>query len=229
MKFFESGLTKNVNINSISNGITKIAWDEILRKYEATQYVVGDLSDISSIRWEEKLEDLSDKMLSLLITIGGLCFLIVGITTFIKQNFETPYQVLPFFPQGMVLIFYGTIGTLLGIFQGLTMWWNIGWGFCELDNVSKEVCIYRQGYPGKNEEIRLIFSFKDLNCLKVRTGSGDDSNPFNSQKQLLLCLNDGREIPLLTELIKGISFKEFDYQTMVISRYLKIPITLATR
>nr|AEJ72985.1 hypothetical chloroplast RF4 [Karlodinium veneficum] len=228
MKFFESGLIKNINIKPLLNGIIKITWDKILQVLNKSRYF-NLTYKFKRLWWEEKVGDLSDKMLSLFIIIGGLCFLTVGVITFIKQNFEDSYQIIPFFPQGMILIFYGTIGILLGIFQNLTMWWNIGWGFYELDNVSKEIFIYRQSYPGKNEEIYLTFFFKDLNYLKVLIVLREDLTPVNSQKQLLLYLKDNRKIPILTEFVKKISFKEFDYQTVVISRYLKIPITLATK
>ena len=98
---------------------------------------------------------------------------------------------ISFIPQGIVLLFYGTAGSLLGIFISLTIYWNVGSGYNEYSKATKKVKIYRKGFPVKDRELTLTFSFEDIKSIKMRIKEG-----LNPKRQLLLGLSDSREIPL---------------------------------
>ena len=70
---------------------------------------------------------------AVVVSLGGLGFFLTGLSSFFKTNLLifTDSTSISFIPQGIVLVFYGTVGLILGIFLGLTAWWNVGSGFNE--------------------------------------------------------------------------------------------------
>ena len=74
---------------------------------------------------------------------------------------------ISFIPQGIVLLFYGTVGLILGIFLTLTIWWNVGSGYNEYNRNKQEVKLYRKGFPGKNRELTFIFPFEQIKSVKM--------------------------------------------------------------
>jgi hypothetical protein len=65
------------------------------------------------------------------IFLGSLGFLIVGISSYVKYNiigFLNSNSII-FFPQGLVMCIYGCLGILLSLYQGFTIWFQIGEGY----------------------------------------------------------------------------------------------------
>jgi hypothetical protein len=82
----------------------------------------------------------------------GLVFFLAGLSSFFNNQllfFVSSSNEIAFIPQGIVLVFYGTVGLTLGIFLILTVWWNVGSGYNEYNRDKQQVKIYRRGYPGK--------------------------------------------------------------------------------
>lgn len=136
---------------------------------------------------------LSNIFWSIAVTVGGLGFFINGISSFFKLNVLNPNssEPLSFLPQGITLLFYGTVGLILGIFLWLTVWWDIGAGYNEYNKKLQKVILFRKGFPGQNREIRLAIDFNELKSIKMFIRDG-----LNPQRQLFLCLKDNRQIPL---------------------------------
>ena len=81
----------------------------------------------------EGSRQLSNIFWALSVSAGGLGFFLSGLSSFFKVNllaFSNSTQ-LSFIPQGIVLVFYGTVGLTLGVFLWLTIWWDIGFGYNE--------------------------------------------------------------------------------------------------
>ena len=67
---------------------------------------------------------------SLLLLIGGLMFLLAGISSYVKINLLpfTNSIELVFIPQGIVMMFYGTLSFGLSSYIIATIFWDIGTG-----------------------------------------------------------------------------------------------------
>ena len=166
----------------------------------------------------EGSRQLSNIFWALAVTAGGLGFFLSGLSSFFKTNllFFSDSTNLAFIPQGIVLIFYGTVGLTLCIFLWLTIWWDIGFGYNEYSKEDQKVTLYRKGFPGKNRELRLNFTFDELKSIKMFIRDG-----LNPKRQLFLCLNDSREIPL-TGSDKPTALNKIETEALNLAKYLNI-------
>ena len=64
---------------------------------------------------------LSNIFWSIAVSLGGFGFFLTGLSSFFKTNllFFSDSTGISFIPQGIVLVFYGTVGSILGIFLAL--------------------------------------------------------------------------------------------------------------
>jgi hypothetical protein len=155
---------------------------------------------------------------ALAVTIGGYGFFLTGLSSYFKVNFLLFSNVkeLTFIPQGITLLFYGSVGLILGIFLCLTILWDVGSGYNEYNKNLKKVFLYRQGFPGINRTFTLSFSFDEIRSIKVRVKEG-----LNPVRQLILCLNDKREIPL-SGINRPISLSTIENEAVRLAQYLNI-------
>jgi hypothetical protein len=161
---------------------------------------------------------LSNLFWALTVSLGGLGFFLSGLSSFFKTNLIifSDSSGISFIPQGIVLVFYGTVGSILGIFLILTIWWNIGSGYNEYNRAQKEVTLYRKGFPGKNRELLFKFNFEEIKSIKMRIKDG-----LNPKRQLLLCLIDGREIPL-TGIEQPVALNKVEDEAIIIAKFLNV-------
>ena len=132
---------------------------------------------------------LSNIFWAFAVSLGGFGFFLTGLSSFFETNllFFSDSSEISFIPQGIVLLFYGTVGSILGIFIMLTLWWDVGSGYNEYNRDLQKVKLYRKGFPGKNKELTFVFSFNEIKSIKMRIKDG-----LNPKRQLLLCLADNR-------------------------------------
>jgi len=166
----------------------------------------------------EGSRQLTNIFWAVIVSGGGLGFFLSGLSSFFKVNLLlfSNSTTLSFIPQGIVLIFYGTVGLTLGIFLCFTVWWDIGFGYNEYSKDKQKVTLYRKGYPGKNQELRLQFDFSELKSIKMFIRDG-----LTPKRQLLLCLNDSREIPLLGN-DSPIALNKIESEALNLAKYLNI-------
>jgi len=95
------------------------------------------------------------------LSIGGLLFLLAGISSYSKINLLpfTDTTELVFIPQGIVMMFYGTLSLGLSIYIGVTLFWDIGGGYNEYNKTENLVKIVRKGFPGKKSRNSFNLSF----------------------------------------------------------------------
>jgi hypothetical protein len=76
---------------------------------------------------------LSNIFWSVTVSLGGVGFFLTGLSSFFQTNllFFSNSSGISFIPQGIVIVFYGTVGLILGIFLSLTVWWDVGSGYNE--------------------------------------------------------------------------------------------------
>ena len=67
---------------------------------------------------------LSNISWAIIVSLGGFGFFLTGLSSFFNTNllFFSDASEISFIPQGIVLVFYGTVGSLLGLFLTLTVW-----------------------------------------------------------------------------------------------------------
>jgi len=155
---------------------------------------------------------------AVIVSLGGFGFFLTGLSSFFNTRLLAfaDSNEISFLPQGIVLLFYGTVGLILGIFLILTVWWNVGSGYNEYNRNKQEVKIYRKGFPGKNRELTFVFPFTQIKSVKMRIKEG-----LNPKRQLILCLTDGREIPL-TGIEQPIALNKIEDEAIRIAKYLNV-------
>jgi hypothetical protein len=130
---------------------------------------------------------------SLFLFVGGLGFLLAGISSYFKINFlpfANPTELV-FIPQGLVMMFYGTLSLGISIYTILTIFLDIGSGYNEYNKVESLVKIVRKGFPGKNREILLTYPLSNVRAIGIKITEG-----LNPTRSIYLCLKDERNIPL---------------------------------
>nr|ALO20876.1 hypothetical chloroplast RF4 [Chlamydomonas nivalis] len=76
-------------------------------------------------------------------------------------------SVIAFFPQGLLMCFYGSLGVLLSIYWWLLIFWDVGGGFNEFNKKEGFMRIFRWGYPGKNRRIDISYPLQDIEAIRV--------------------------------------------------------------
>ena len=126
----------------------------------------------SLLREEVKeTDEIIKYLLNSAMLLGSAGFLITGVSSYIKTNlisFLDASQII-FFPQGITMCFYGTLGLILSINQFFITYLKIGEGFNEFDKEKGTVRIFRKGFPGKNSDIDIKYSLKDIVCNRICT------------------------------------------------------------
>lgn len=127
--------------------------------------ISNNIKDIGILEEKIKEENLIIKyFLNTVIFLGSFGFLTVGISSYLKLNiipFLDASEII-FFPQGITMSIYGTLGLLLSINQILILYLKIGEGYNKFDKQKGTMEIYRRGFPGKNSDINITYPLNDI-------------------------------------------------------------------
>ena len=158
--------------------------------------------------------------ISMILFFAGLGFFLTGLSTYFKINLIqlTDTSEIPFLPQGIVMLFYGTAGLGISIYLFLTILWNVGSGYNEFSQNEQLIRIVRIGFPGKNEKIFLSYEFKNIKSLKFLIKQG-----LNPRCNILLVLKDKREIPLFPAQIL-LDPSETEKKAIKLSKFLNVSL-----
>jgi hypothetical protein len=132
---------------------------QITNNYESSK------SFISQSVFKEEVAE-SDKLLkwiyNIVILIGGMGFLCVGLSSYLKHNiiFFLKADQIFFYPQGLTMCFYGICAVIVSINQFRVLLNNIGEGFNEFNKDKKIMNIYRKGF--KNSDVNIVCSLNDI-------------------------------------------------------------------
>ena len=136
---------------------------------------------------------LENYIWTILLIIGGFGFLLASGSSYFKINllpFANPTELV-FIPQGLVMMFYGTLSLGISIYIIVTISLDIGGGYNEYNKLENLVKIVRKGFPGKNREILLTYPMSNVRAIGIKITEG-----LNPTRSLYLCLKDERNIPL---------------------------------
>ena len=137
---------------------------------------IKDKIDLNTCRYDPIIGSrrLSNYSWAMITFLGGLGFLLAGISSYSKVNllpFTNPTQLV-FIPQGIVMSFYGILGLLLSCFLWLTIFWDVGGGYNKYDRLTRTITLSRFGFPGKNREIFIEYNFDEIQSIKIEIKEG---------------------------------------------------------
>jgi len=109
-----------------------------------------------------------------ILFLGSLGFLSVGISSYLGKNIISilPSQEILFFPQGVVMSFYGIAGLFISSYLWCTILWNVGSGYDRFDRKEGIVCIFRWGFPGIKRRVFLRFLMRDIQSIRIQVKEG---------------------------------------------------------
>jgi hypothetical protein len=180
------------------------------------------------------------------VLLGALGFLGTGLISYIQSNFSAmnPADVnfilrkilesnvnannnelstttqIAFFPQGLLMCFYGSLGLLLSLYWWFLIFWNVGGGFNEFNKKEGLIRIFRWGYPGQNRKIDLYYTLKDVESIRVELKQGGFTD---SQRTIYLKLKGKKEIPL-TGIGEPLTIQEIEKQASELANFLQVSL-----
>ena len=157
---------------------------------------------------------------SFFLLLGGIGFLVAGISSYIKINllpFANPTELV-FIPQGLVMMFYGTLSFGISIYILITVLFDVGSGYNEYNRIENLVKIVRKGFPGKNREILLTYSLSNIKSIGIKITEG-----LNPTRSIYLCLKDDRKIPL-TPVQEPASISNLEDEAASLAKFLDLKL-----
>lgn len=157
---------------------------------------------------------------TIFLLLGGLGFLLAGISSYFNKNFlpfSNPSELV-FIPQGLVMMFYGTLSLGLSIYIGFTVILDIGSGYNEYNKIENLVKIIRKGFPGKNRQVLLTYPFSNIRAIGIKITEG-----LNPTRSIYLCLKDERNIPL-TPVQEPTSISNLEEKAADLAKFLDLKL-----
>lgn len=135
-----------------------------------------------------------------------------------EKGFEVVNGIpsLPFFPQGLVLSFYGFLGLCFSFHLCFTLIWKIGAGFNEFNGKKKYVRVFRWGRPGKNRRIDFKYTHELIETIKIE---------LVPKPGLFLRVKGEKNIPL-TQTGEFIPLEDLETQAAELTSLLQIPLEI---
>ena len=157
---------------------------------------------------------------SVVLFFGGIGFLLAGLSSYLKINLLpfTNSTELVFIPQGLVMMFYGTLSFGISMYIITTVFLDIGGGYNEYNRIENLVKIVRKGFPGKNREILLTYSLTNIRSIGIKITEG-----LNPTRSIYLCLKDERKIPL-TPVQEPTSISILEQQAASLAKFLDLKL-----
>ena len=155
---------------------------------------------------------------SFFLFFGGIGFLLAGVSSYVKINlipFANPTELV-FIPQGLIMMFYGTLSFGISIYILMTVFLDVGSGYNEYNRIENLVKIVRKGFPGKNREILLTYPFSSIKAIGIKITEG-----LNPTRSIYLCLKDERKIPL-TSVQEPISISNLEEEAASLAKFLDL-------
>lgn len=165
---------------------------------------------------------VSNFIWAFLILGGSISFLVTGLSSYFNHNFLFIFNSknIVFFPQGLIMCFYGFLGLIFGIYLWLTIFWSIGGGFNEFNKVDGVVRIFRWGFPGKNRRILLEYSINQIEAIRIELKQG-----FNPKRMIYLQIRGKNEIPL-TRIGQPLTIEEIELQASELAKFLQVSLLM---
>nr|YP_010475030.1 photosystem I assembly protein Ycf4 [Corydalis caudata]UVH69317.1 photosystem I assembly protein Ycf4 [Corydalis caudata] len=155
-----------------------------------------------------------------ILLLGSLGFLLVGTSSYLGRNLISlfPSQQFFFFPQGLVMSFYGIAGLFISTYLWCTISWNVGSGYDRFDRKEGIVSIFRWGFPGKNRRILLRFLMRDVQSIRIEVKEG-----LFPRCVLYMEIRGQGAVPL-TQSEENLTPREMEQKAAELAYFLRVPI-----
>lgn len=155
-----------------------------------------------------------------ILFLGSLGFLLVGTSSYLGHNLISlfPSRQIVFFPQGIVMSFYGIAGLFISSYLWCTIFWNVGSGYDRFDRREEIVCIFRWGFPGKNRRIILQFLMKDIQAIRIEVQEG-----IYARRVLYMEIKGQGAVPLIRP-DQNFTPREIEQKAAELAYFLRVPI-----
>ncbi|KAK3430922.1 hypothetical protein EUGRSUZ_E02608 [Eucalyptus grandis] len=155
-----------------------------------------------------------------ILFLGSLGFVLVGSSSYLGKNLISlvPSQQILFFPQGIVMSFYGIAGLFISSYLWCTISWNVGSGYDRFDRKEGIVCIFRWGFPGNNRRIFLRFRMKDIQSIRIEVKEG-----ISARRVLYMEIKGQGAVPL-TRTDENLTPREIEQKAAELAYFLRVPI-----
>lgn len=157
---------------------------------------------------------------SCLLLLGGIGFLLAGASSYFEINL-LPFsnsKDLVFIPQGVVMMFYGTLAIGISAYIFVTILLNIGSGYNEYNKLENIIKVVRKGFPGQNRQILLTYPLTTIKSIGIKVTEG-----LNPNRSIYLCLKDKRTIPV-SSIQEPISITELEEQATELAKFLDLKL-----
>lgn len=169
----------------------------------------------------------SNFLWTFILFTGSTGFLFIGFSSYLTAAGPLfpfiHYENIQFFPQGLVMIFYGFLGFFLSLYLGLTLFWSLGSGFNEFNKRDAYVRIFRWGFPGRYRRMDFYYSWEDIRGLRVEFQQG-----LGAQCILFLQIRGQKEIPL-TYIGEPLTFEEIEKQASALAQFLQVSLNIPSK
>lgn len=158
-----------------------------------------------------------------IVFLGGVGFLATGVSSYFKVD-VLPFlssKTIAFFPQGLVMCFYGVLGLLFSSYLWFALLWGVGSGFNEFNKRDGLVRIFRLGFPGKNRRIDFSHSLNDVEAIRVEIKEG-----INPRRTIYMRIKGKRDIPL-TRIGQLMTLDEIETEAAELARFIQVSLELA--
>nr|UZC37022.1 photosystem I assembly protein Ycf4 [Pteridophyllum racemosum] len=154
------------------------------------------------------------------LLLGSFGFCLVGTSSYLGRNLISlfPSQQILFFPQGIVMSFYGIAGLFISSYLCCTILWNIGSGYDRFDRKEGIVCIFRWGFPGINRRIFLRFLMGDVQSVRIDIKEG-----LFPRRILYMEIKGQGAVPL-TRTDENLTPREIEKKASELAYFLCVPI-----
>jgi len=197
------------------------------RRSVVTRAVEGDAPPAVRVSTDKVMIDpvvgakrFSNYFWASVVTIGGIGFLITGASAYFQHNLVwfLDASEIKFFPQGLVMSFYGVAASLLATYLWLTINWDVGAGYNEFNKDEGIMRIFRYGFPGTNRRINLVSQLSDVQAVRVEISDG-----VNPRRVVYVRCKGKSDIPL-TRIGQPLTLAEVEKQAADLAKFLSVPI-----
>ncbi|MGK7939507.1 MAG: photosystem I assembly protein Ycf4 [Crocosphaera sp.] len=153
-------------------------------------------------------------------SIGGVGFFLAGLSSYLHTNLliVSDTSDLIFIPQGVALLFYGLIGSLLALYQWLMIILDVGGGYNEFNQKTNKLTVFRWGFPGKNRRVEVTCPLEDVQAVRAEIQEG-----LNTKRKLYIRVKQRRDIPL-TRVGQPMSLSQLENEGAELASFLGVPL-----